>query len=157
MRLRKTGLRCMVAMIQRLPGPLYRWATWCRRVIPKLMASHRYRAVLLVSLIMGSVLVLSVPIVPEKLLGIRTREQILDSFNGRHSNSSLGDGEEGAFQQPFTDDKIHHVFKRHIPHKFWARARPHNKYRKKKQKSHGHLSDGHGHQMLQRDFIAPKK
>ncbi|KAK8399093.1 hypothetical protein O3P69_004274 [Scylla paramamosain] len=70
-RLRKTGLRCMVAMIQRLPGPLYRWATWCRRVIPKLMASHRYRAVLLVSLIMGSVLVLSVPIVPEKIYRLR--------------------------------------------------------------------------------------
>ncbi|XP_045132519.1 uncharacterized protein LOC123516873 [Portunus trituberculatus] len=150
-RLRKTGLRCMVSMIQRLPGPLYKWATWCRHAIPKLLASQRYRALLLASLIMASVLVLAVPIVPEKLLGIRTREQILDSFNGLN-NSSLGGGEEATFQ-PFSDDKTHHVFKRHIPHKFWARARPHNKFKKKKLKSHGYLLNN---QMSKRDFETKK-
>lgn len=74
-----------------------------------------------------------------RFLGIRTPEKVLDSFTNRQSNFSFhsGDEGEGMLRQQIADPITHSVYKRYIPHKFWARARPHNKFRKKKHKPHG--------------------
>ncbi|XP_050719024.1 uncharacterized protein LOC126999911 isoform X2 [Eriocheir sinensis] len=154
--LRRAFLRQVMVVQYRLPGPLLRWATWCRRVSSILMSSHRYRAMLMSSFITAFVIMLSVPVVPEKFLGIRTPAKVLESFNNRQNNSSFksGDEGEGVLPQQTTNSKAHNIYKRFIPHKFWARARPHNKFKRKKHKVHGNSVN---HDMIREHLVLKNK
>ncbi|XP_042240542.1 uncharacterized protein LOC121878397 isoform X2 [Homarus americanus] len=128
MRLRNRIFRLMLRVLQRAPGPVYKWVWWCKHTLPDILASHRYRALVLSSLLLIGIVLLSIPNVPERFLGIRSPERILESFNFQQ-NTSTNESERSA--QP-VENKIHLLQKRHIPHKFWARARPHNKFVRKK-------------------------
>ncbi|XP_069161949.1 uncharacterized protein [Procambarus clarkii] len=110
-------------MLGSVPQPVFPWVYWCRHTLPTLIASHRYRALVLSSMLVVTIVLLSVPYVPERLLGIRSPANVFGSFN-------LPQNSEKPTEP--TDIKKHALQKRQIPHKFWARARPHNKFKGRK-------------------------
>ncbi|KAK3879006.1 hypothetical protein Pcinc_016390 [Petrolisthes cinctipes] len=146
MRLKRTVLyRQMWGVLQRLPRPLYLLVMGCRSVLPIIAESQRCRALLLSSLLLLGITLLSIPNVPERFLGIRSPEQVRQTFLAE--NTSL----ESNNVFPLSE-KQHSLQKRHIPHKFWARARPHNKFVKKK---HGPKSpkNAHGEKQIKGEII----
>ncbi|KAK4311892.1 hypothetical protein Pmani_016639 [Petrolisthes manimaculis] len=117
----------------------------CRSVLPIIAESQRCRALLLSSLLLLGITLLSIPNVPERFLGIRSPEQVRQTFLAE--NTSL----ESNNMLPLSE-KQHSLQKRHIPHKFWARARPHNKFVIKK---HGPKSpkNVHGEKQIKGEII----
>ncbi|XP_068230816.1 uncharacterized protein [Palaemon carinicauda] len=85
-----------------------------------------FRVLIMSVLIFMCILLLSVERVPEKILGIRSPERVLEVFNENQNASNV------SVMPAVGHNASHLLQKRHIPHKFWARARPHNKFRKKK-------------------------
>ncbi|KAK4311891.1 hypothetical protein Pmani_016639 [Petrolisthes manimaculis] len=89
--------------------------------------------------------VISYLIIINRFLGIRSPEQVRQTFLAE--NTSL----ESNNMLPLSE-KQHSLQKRHIPHKFWARARPHNKFVIKK---HGPKSpkNVHGEKQIKGEII----
>ncbi|XP_071550680.1 uncharacterized protein [Panulirus ornatus] len=141
LRFRKTVYRQILRLAQRVPRPLLLAAMCCTQVLSVLLASHRYRAALLSSLLLLCILLLSSPYVPERFLGIRSPDQVLKSFNTPQSNNNK---ETEGIMQP-NKSKQHSVQKRYVPHKFWARAQPNNKFLKKRR--HYKHQPNHPHQV----------
>ncbi|KAK8727802.1 hypothetical protein OTU49_009462 [Cherax quadricarinatus] len=139
MRLRKVIFRQLLSILQRVPRPVYQWTMWCRCCLLYLLASHRCRVVVLSSTLLLGILLLSIPNVPERFLGIRSPERVLESFISQGNNSSIKSEKP---LQPI-DKKMHSVKKRQVPHKFWARARPHNKFKNKRKYQRLQLHQNH--------------
>ncbi|CAL4128399.1 unnamed protein product [Meganyctiphanes norvegica] len=90
-----------------------------------------YRVGLGIIAIVSCVCLLSMPTVPERFLGIRSPQRVLMEYRltPHPGNDSVLHPVEVNQSHP------HSVHKRHavrVPHKFWAKARPHNKFKKKK-------------------------
>lgn len=111
---------------------------WRRKLVHH---SCKYRAALLSSLLLLCILLLSSPYVPERFLGIRSPDQVLKSFNTPQNNNNK---ETEGIMQP-NKSKQHSVQKRYVPHKFWARAQPNNKFLKKRR--HYKHQPNHPHQV----------
>ncbi|KAK7082483.1 hypothetical protein SK128_000674 [Halocaridina rubra] len=112
-----------------LPSPVFRFLLWCKYVARYLSASDRFRVLLTSATIFMCILLLSIPHVPERMLGIRSPQRVLEMFVENQDNSS--NVSLPAMLQAVHNNS-HSLHKRHIPHKFWAKARPHNKFRKKR-------------------------
>ena len=71
----------------------------------------------------------------DRFLGIRSPLRVLEHYNEQlYLNSS--NTEESVRSQLIRNESEepikHEIHKRHIPHKFWAKARPHNKFKRRK-------------------------
>nr|XP_027229192.1 uncharacterized protein LOC113820977 isoform X1 [Penaeus vannamei] len=99
--------------------------------IPSRRQYYRYKILILSSLLFLTILLLSIPVVPERILGIRSPEITLENYY-HDLNTSLSTAIPVDVIHINDSHKIH---KRHIPHKFWARVRPHNRFRKKRRRS----------------------
>ncbi|XP_064100206.1 uncharacterized protein LOC135211077 isoform X2 [Macrobrachium nipponense] len=126
MRFTKTLFRKISYVMLYLPPPVFKFLLWSSRTLKYVHASDKFRVLLMSILIFMCILLLSVQRVPEKILGIRSPERVLEVFE--ESQNALND----TAVSPAVQNGSHLLQKRHIPHKFWARARPHNKFRKKK-------------------------
>ncbi|XP_064100207.1 uncharacterized protein LOC135211077 isoform X3 [Macrobrachium nipponense] len=122
----KTLFRKISYVMLYLPPPVFKFLLWSSRTLKYVHASDKFRVLLMSILIFMCILLLSVQRVPEKILGIRSPERVLEVFE--ESQNALND----TAVSPAVQNGSHLLQKRHIPHKFWARARPHNKFRKKK-------------------------
>ncbi|XP_068230815.1 uncharacterized protein [Palaemon carinicauda] len=109
-----------------LPAPVFKLLLWSSRTVKYVRASDKFRVLIMSVLIFMCILLLSVERVPEKILGIRSPERVLEVFNENQNASNV------SVMPAVGHNASHLLQKRHIPHKFWARARPHNKFRKKK-------------------------
>ncbi|XP_042868196.1 uncharacterized protein LOC122250699 isoform X2 [Penaeus japonicus] len=123
--------RKMLRVLYFLPSPLFHAIDKCRREIPKIFASERYKILIFSSLLFLTILLLSIPVIPERILGIRSPELTLENYYHDLNSSSIAPTLLG---NNVTNDP-HKIHKRHIPHKFWARVRPHNRFNKKKRRS----------------------
>ncbi|XP_064100205.1 uncharacterized protein LOC135211077 isoform X1 [Macrobrachium nipponense] len=126
LRFTKTLFRKISYVMLYLPPPVFKFLLWSSRTLKYVHASDKFRVLLMSILIFMCILLLSVQRVPEKILGIRSPERVLEVFE--ESQNALND----TAVSPAVQNGSHLLQKRHIPHKFWARARPHNKFRKKK-------------------------
>lgn len=120
-----------------LPPSVFRFIIWFTNTVKRLKTSIRFRVLLLSFMVFMCILLLSIPHVPERILGIRSPERVLELFAETQTDAN------GTIAEPPQNihNETHPVQKRHIPHKFWARVRPHNKFRKKK-KQHKPKQDG---------------
>lgn len=131
MRYSSSVSRAMLRLLHYLPSPLFHLVEKCRKEIPRILASERYKILILSSLLFLTILLLSIPVVPERILGIRSPEITLENYY-HDLNTSLSTAIPVDVIHINDSHKIH---KRHIPHKFWARVRPHNRFRKKRRRS----------------------
>ncbi|XP_063586526.1 uncharacterized protein LOC134763999 isoform X2 [Penaeus indicus] len=131
MRYSSSVSRTMLRVLYYLPPPLFNAVEKCRKEIPRILASERYKILILSTLLFLTILLLSIPVVPERILGIRSPEITLENYY-HDLNTSLSTAIPPDVNQ---GNDPHKIQKRHIPHKFWARVRPHNRFRKKKRRS----------------------
>ncbi|XP_066943295.1 uncharacterized protein [Macrobrachium rosenbergii] len=99
----KTLFRKISYVMLYLPPPVFKFLLWSSRTLKYVHAS-------------------------DKILGIRSPERVIEVFE--ESQNALND--TALSPAVLARNASHLLQKRHIPHKFWARARPHNKFRKKK-------------------------
>ncbi|XP_066943293.1 uncharacterized protein [Macrobrachium rosenbergii] len=128
LRFTKTLFRKISYVMLYLPPPVFKFLLWSSRTLKYVHASDKFRVLLMSIFIFMCILLLSVQRVPEKILGIRSPERVIEVFE--ESQNALND--TALSPAVLARNASHLLQKRHIPHKFWARARPHNKFRKKK-------------------------